>query len=171
MGGASYDSSGHGIDANVSFNGTTFQYYVGFSYYQTEDLAPLSKAVDHGFYAYSSVTYKPAAALPDIIVDGGLGQYGYRGLHDLNYDGTYWSAALGMDFSKFLWDSADTKLANLGKTALAGLPSLKVFYRYTGERFDLSSETHPDDHLFGVMLRIGPAQSVLPRLGRLQWKN
>src|SRR5262249_32022243 len=54
VGDASYDSAGRGIDASVSFYSTLLQYYGGFSYYRSEDLAEASRGVDNGYGAYSS---------------------------------------------------------------------------------------------------------------------
>jgi hypothetical protein len=167
VGDASYDSLGRGLDASVGFYGAMLQYYGGISYRHSEDLAPLSRGVDNGYDAYSSVTYKPPAAFPDIVVDGAVGRYDYQSvLYNVSHNSTYWSAAVGLDLSKFLWDSADHKQAAVAKTVHNGLPSLKVFYRYTNETDrGNATETRSDDHLFGMMFRIGPAQWLLPRFG------
>jgi hypothetical protein len=173
LGDASYNFSGRGLHASVGIYGTMLQFYGGMSYSHSEDLAPLSRGVDYGYDAYSSVTYKPASAFPDIVVDGALGRYGYESpLYNVSDDATYWSAAVGLDFSKFLWDSGDHKQAVGAKTARSGLPSLKVFYRYTNESDrGTVSETHSSDHLFGMMFRVGPAQWELPRLRTIRVRS
>jgi len=166
IGDASYDSAGRGIDANVSLYGTLLQYYGGFSYRRSEDLADLSRGVDNGYDAYSSVTYKPPH-LPEIVIDGSIGRYGYRSFsYGTADDAIYWTTGIGFELFRFLWDTPGAKQEGGAKGANARSPSLKVFYRYSTES-DRGGviESHSDDHLFGVAFRYGVSLPTISQLG------
>ena len=150
MGEASYDSAGRGFDANVTLYGDVLQYYGGFSYRRSDDLAELSRATDNGYDAYGSVTYK-STDWPDVRLDGAAGRYGYRSLsYTMTDEGLYWSAGLSLDFGKYLWRTpADSN-------AKGGTPSLRLLYRYTEESDrGTASEAHSNDHLVGMIFRLG----------------
>ena len=163
---ASYDSAGRGFDASVGFYGALLQYYGGFSYHRSEDLAELSKGVDTGFDAYSSVTYKPPH-FPEVVIDGSIGRYGYRSLsYGMADDAVYWSTGIGFELFRFLWDTGGTKQDGAVKGANVGSPSLKVFYRYSAESDrGAATESHSDDHLFGVAFRFGSALPAISQFG------
>ena len=163
---ASYDSTGRGFDVSVSLYGALLQYYGGFSYHRSEDLAELSRGVDTGFDAYSSVTYKPPH-LPEVVIDGSIGRYGYRSLSDgMADDAVYWSTGIGLELFRFLWGTAGTKQDGAVKSANVGSPSLKVFYRYSTEADrGTATESHSDDHLFGVAFRFGSALPAASQFG------
>jgi len=147
---ASYDSAGRGLDASVSLHGEVLQYYGGFSYRRSEDLAELARATDNGYDAYGSVVYK-SRDWPDVRFDGAAGRYGYRSLsYAMTDDGFYWSAGLSLDFAKYFWGTAaDTN-------AKGGTPSLRLLYRYTEESDrGTASEAHSNDHLVGMIFRMG----------------
>ena len=166
IGEASYDSAGRGFDVSVSLYGVLLQYYGGFSYQRSEDLAEQSKGVDSGFDAYSSVTYKPPH-FPEVVIDGSIGRYGYRSLsYGMADDAIYWSTGIGFELFRFLSGTADTKQDGAAKSANVGSPSLKVFYRYTTESDrGAASESHSDDHLFGVAFRFGSALPAISQFG------
>ena len=145
--------------------GAMLQYYGGFIYRRSVDLAPLSSAVDQGYDVYSSIIYKSPSAFPDIIVDGTLGWYSYNSPLQ-NNDATYWSGTVGLDFSKFLWSSAEPQHAVVGKTARSH--GLKLFYRYTNESgLGGGSKSRSDDHFFGIMFQIGPLDRPNSQLGKI----
>jgi hypothetical protein len=151
IGAASYDSAGNGFDATVSTYSSKIGLGAGFSYRQTDNLALLSKAVERGYDAYLSTAYKPRY-LPDVVVDGGLGRYEYNSLvFGIDSEATYWSAGLGLDFSKFLSSSEGKPTVMKGGNRA---PTAKLFYRYTvTDRGSNGSITPPSDQFVGMMFR------------------
>jgi hypothetical protein len=167
FGEASYDSSGRGLDANIGVYGSALGYYGGISYRRSDELAPLSRAFNSSYDTYSSITYKSKTAFPDLIWGGAWGRYQYASpLYNISDDASYWSAAVGFDFTKFLSGSA-AATANFAQGAGIGALSLKAFYRYTSESDRGSlSQSHSDDHFFGLTFRAGAENSGLPLLRR-----
>jgi hypothetical protein len=157
VGEASYDSSGHGYNANIGGYNGLIAIYAGISYQLMNDLAPLSTSLSSGYNAYSSLTYKPAG-FPDVVLEGTYGRYGYNSaIYGINGTSNYWSATLGFEFSKFLWSPTETKqLATTADGKNNGPVSLKLFYRYSNETdygFTGANATPGDSHLFGMMFR------------------
>jgi hypothetical protein len=151
---ASYDSAGHGLNASVSAYGPLLEFYAGISDYRSDDLAPYSRAINHGQDAYSMVTFKPAG-FPDIVLGGTFGRYEYdSSVYAITSDTNYWSASLGFEFSKFLPSFPMAKQHKAVKGTGNGPPSLKFFYRYYNEiNRGIGDATTSDSHFVGVMFR------------------
>jgi hypothetical protein len=157
VGDASYDSAGRGFDASIGGYRGLFGLYGGVSYHHSDDLAPVSRAFDHGYDAYTSFSYKPPR-FPDIALEGAFGRYGYDSLiWGVTSDAAYWSATLGFDFGKFLWDSTAVKQQSAtSKSTYNGSRMLKVFYRYYNETDNgIVGATPGDSHLLGIIFRTG----------------
>lgn len=166
QGDASYDSAGRGFDASVGLWGDMLQYYAGVSYQQSDDLAPLTRGMSRGYNAYSSLLYQ-GPHLPLILIDGSFGSYGYNSpLYGVNDQTRFWSAAIGFELAKFLGWSDKNPQGDARRKISDGSPSLKVFYRYYTESDDGSmNAARSDDHLIGMMFRVGTPQFGLPSLG------
>jgi hypothetical protein len=146
--GQPYNSTGRGFDANIGAYVNAIGFYAGFSYHDTEELASLSNAVDRGQDAYASVSYKPARYLPDIVVTGSFGRYEYNNfVYGITDDATYWSAALGFDFSKFLLSPLETKPLS------TKLPTAKLFYKYCQTDHTTVGATSVSSQFLGMMFR------------------
>jgi hypothetical protein len=152
-GDASYDMAGRGYDANLGFFGRLVSFNIGVSYSQSDYLAPLAKAVDRSYDAYSSVAYKPMG-LPDLVLQANFGRYGYDSIaYNAVSDAAYRSATLAFDFSKFLWKPYQQ---GTYKNPLAASPNLKLFYRYHSETdHGITGGMPGDSHLFGMAFRTG----------------
>jgi len=153
VGAASYDSAGRGLDASIGVYKGPVSFYGGVSLRHMEDLAPQSQAIDHSYDAYASLSYKPAY-LPDIVVDGGLGRYGYDSrAYGITSDATYWSATLGLEFAKFLWPNESQQRSGPKGINSRSL-SLKLFYKYYNEAdHGIVGATLGDSHLLGMAFR------------------
>jgi hypothetical protein len=154
IGEASYDSAGRGVDASVGGFAGAAGFYAGLSYRRSDDLAPLSRAVEKGYDVYASAYYKPQR-LPDLVIDGNIGRYGYNSVaYAVMSGGTYWSVTFGLDFSKYLSNFADAKPPAAAKSVPGGAPSLKMFYRFYSETdYGLIGGTPGDSHFVGMMFR------------------
>jgi hypothetical protein len=163
-GNASYDSSGRGLDASIGTYTRSVGLDGGLSYRRSDDLVPSSLSVEDNYDAYLTATYKPDR-LPDISVSGAIGQYGYKSLvYSTAVQDSYWSATLGLDFSKFLWQSPGapptTVKRNEGdrfnsmraiKSPYANAPMLKLLYRYLNEANQALGAKSDSSQLFGLM--------------------
>jgi len=160
--GDAYDSVGQGFDASISGYADRLGFYAKLSYHQggdlsfnqAADLASAYRSVGRGYDAYLSVSYKPPN-LPDIVVGGGFGRYQFDGFGFAD-DGRYWSATLGLDFSKSLWRPVKIKSSVSEQGILAGSPTAKLVYRYTNQTdqsFGVAKSN--DSHFFGMILRAG----------------
>jgi hypothetical protein len=171
-GASSYAFAGRGVDAGFGVYRDALGVYSGISYYQADDLSPLSHSATGGFDAYALLTYK-LNDFPDLSFSGNLGRYDYA---SFAFPGTssgahYWSATVGFDFSKWLRpDSAaaqtvatsaegqgspgaGTSRFNL-KSPVGDKPSVKLFYRYATEPADETTGGQAtDSHLFAAALR------------------
>jgi hypothetical protein len=115
------------------------------------------------------LTYK-LDALPDLSLNGSVSHYEHKSMASF-FAGTYWTATVGVDFSKWLRppdtakgastpavaESAPTSGPNASrfsvKSPIGDKPSLKVFYRYTHESAAETAGAHSSDsHLFGAAL-------------------
>jgi hypothetical protein len=148
VGGQPYNSTGRGADASIGTYAGSIGFYAGLSYHDTEELTVFSRAVDRGYDAYLSASYKPQY-LPDIAIDGSFGRYEYNSLW-FGTDATYWSTTFGFDFSKFLWSPVDkSKLS-------AKAPSAKLFYRYYSQtEHSVVGAAPANSQLVGLMFRTG----------------
>jgi hypothetical protein len=155
-GDASYDSAGRGIDANFGAYAGAIGFYAGLSYRRSDDLAPISKAVDQSYDAYASAIYKPEH-FPDILVEGSFGNSGYNSLvYGVTSDSAYRSGTLGLDFSKYLWTGAVPNAKVAVKGAAGGVPNLRLFYRYQVETdHGIVGATPGDSHFVGMTFRAG----------------
>jgi hypothetical protein len=153
IGAASYDSAGRGLDASVSAYRGPVSVHAGVSYRHLDDMAPASQALDKSYDAYLSLTYKPSH-FPDIILDGGVGRYGYDSrVYGTTSDTNYWSATLGLEFSKFL-TAMDSKKQSAPKGDINRSPSLRLFYRYFDETNHGSVGVTPgNSHFLGMLFR------------------
>jgi hypothetical protein len=152
--GDAYSSVGQGVDASISGHADKVGFYAKLSYHwggdlshnQAEDPASFYRSVGRGYDAFLSVSYKPPN-LPDIVVDGGFGRYQFDGFGFAD-EGRYWSATLGLDFSKFLWKPVTTK-SSVSEQA-------KLVYRYTNQTDQSSGVAKSNDsHFLGMILRAG----------------
>jgi len=179
--GGAYNSAGHGFDATLGIYADKFGFYAKLSYhragdlsYQAQDLAPFSRAVDQGYDTYVSMSYKPQH-LPDVVVDSGIGRYDYNSFGAVS-DGMYWTATVGLDFSKFIWTPVETKpgvptgnifglpsaspvearsLAS-GGGIFSGLPNAKLVYRYSNQTDrSYGFVTTGGSQFWGMMFRVG----------------
>ena len=161
--GNAYDSVGQGFDASISGYADPVGFFTKLSYHQGGDLsfsqaedpwASLYRSDGRGSDAYLSVFYKPRY-LPDIVVDGSYGRYQYNN-SGFAGDGQYWTAAIGFDFSKFLWRPVKIKSSVSKEGILAGSPSAKLVYRYTNQTNDSFGITTSNGSQFlGMILRAG----------------
>jgi hypothetical protein len=142
------------LNASVSAYGPLLEFYAGISDYRSDDLAPYSRAINHGQDAYSMVTFKPAG-FPDIVLGGTFGRYEYDSfVYAITSDTNYWSASLGFEFSKFLPNFPTAKQHKAVKVIGNESPSLKFFYRYYNEiNRGIGDATKNDSHFVGVMFR------------------
>jgi hypothetical protein len=158
--GNAYNSVGHGLDATISAYFGTLGFYSKLSYHQGEglshneaqDLVSFYSSAGRGYNAYLSVFYKPQY-IPDIVVDGSFGRYQNNSFGFAD-DGRYWTATLGLDFSKFLGKPVEIKSSFSKDGILAGSPSAKLVYRYsnqTDHSFGVSKGN--DSHFLGMILR------------------
>jgi hypothetical protein len=162
VGSASYDFAGRGLEIGFGAYGTAWGAYTGLSYHRADDLAPFSNSVSRGYDGYALLTYK-LTDLPDLSISGSVSQYSYEGIAFPASSGFYWSATVGLDFSKWL-PSAGSPSPNhkavgtlvtaenpLGsaqpdapgvarastsfnfKSPVGDKTSLKLFYRYAAE--------------------------------------
>jgi hypothetical protein len=150
--GDAYNSVGQGVDASISGYADRLGFYAKLSYHwggdlsynQAEDPASFYRSVGRGYDAFLSVSYKPPN-LPDIVVGGGFGRYQFDGFEFAD-EGRYWSATLGLDFSKFLWRPVNIK-SSVSEQA-------KLVYRYTNytdQSFGVVNSN--DSHFFGMIFR------------------
>jgi hypothetical protein len=164
-----YGFAGRGFDAGVGMYGTALEVYSGISHYRSDELSPLWYSITSGFDAYGVVTYK-LAALPDLSLNGSVGQYDYKAMVSTAFSsGSYWSATVSLNFSKWLQPFDGSKAAasaaeNAGayatpasrfnlKSPLSDKPSLKLFYRYATESGQEMAGGHwSDSHLIAAAL-------------------
>jgi hypothetical protein len=163
VGDSSYDFAGRGLEIGFGAYGTAWGAYTGLSYYRADDLAPVSNSISSGYDAYALLTYK-LDDFPDLSLNGSVSQYQYEGIaFPASSTGFYWSATLGLDFSKWLpavgnassnnqaavssgtaenpLGSAQPDIPGVArirtsfnfKSPIGDKPSLKLFYRYAAE--------------------------------------
>jgi hypothetical protein len=170
----SYSYAGRGLDAGVGSYSGALGIYGGLSYYQSDDLSPLSHSTAGGYEGYALLTYK-LDNFPDLSVNGNLGRYDYAAFAmPASSGGVYWSTTIGFDFSK--WLRVDGAAANQTgtvptdspggsgsptnrftlKSPVGDKPMLKLFYRYAAESAEELAGGHTtDSHLFGAAFRSG----------------
>jgi hypothetical protein len=176
-GALAYGFAGRGFDAGFGTYGAALGVYGGVTHYRSDDVSPLWNSITGGSDAYATLTYK-FDDLPDLSLNGTLGQYDCNALASATpFHGVYWSATVGLDFSKWLRSvdgAAKSKTPDSSaaaesspapgptasrfslKSPLGDKLSLKFFYRYAAESAEDPAGGHAtDSHLFGAAFRGG----------------
>ena len=151
--------SGHGYDANLGAYYSSFGVDVGFSYGQSEDVAPSWQSAGALYSSSVTVSYTPDE-LPGIWATAAAGNYDHNAiaygntssdLYGVSTNGEYWSIAAGLDVTKWFWSPELSESgADNGQRS-----SVKLLYRYTDAlSLDNSAGTTRDmDSLVAMMIQ------------------
>jgi hypothetical protein len=175
VGDSSYDFAGRGLEIGFGAYGTAWGAYTGLSYYRADDLSPVSNSISSGSDGYAMLTYK-LEDFPDLSLNGSVSQYRYEGIaFPASSVGLYWSATLGLDFSKWLPSFGNASPNNQAavssiaaenpfgsihpdipgaprtrtsfnfRSPIADKTSLKLFYRYAADTTEGGFDSGPGD--------------------------